>query len=93
MCSSDLSPFWSFESLPGVTPDEKQRIRTARTKFAKLMLELSANLTDATQAGREYNENMNKEFVTMGITQFYSETKIHEIIERALDRAAEGKRP
>lgn len=86
-------PFWSFESLPGVTPDEAKTIRKARTEFGEYLMQLSQFGTQALEGDRELEPDAWKDQLELAISDFFTETKVDEIIARTLDRVAEGKQP
>ena len=56
-------------------------------------MNLSQNMTDAIEAGRDLDQNMNTEMVSIGISNFFNAVRIDEILDRSLTRVAEGKRP
>jgi hypothetical protein len=76
-----------------VTHAEAKVIKSARLEFMKMLMDLSFSLTEGINAGRNLNENMNQEILKVGLSEFFNAAKINEILDRTLDRVAEGKRP
>jgi hypothetical protein len=84
------APFWSFETLPGVTEEEKQRIRAARDVYAQRMLMTSAKLAEAIENNDQavtYNQVF--ETVHREIVSFFQASGVDEIVNRYLDGLAE----
>ncbi len=87
------SPFWAFEDLPGVKPEEKAQIKQARMTFAKVLIDLSQVLSEAIEGGRDLNSETNQSQVQIAMSQFFATTKVDEIINRTLNRVSEGLTP
>jgi len=86
-------PFWAFESLPGVTEAEAKTIKTARMDFARTLIDLSKNLSEACEAGRELDAAGNQAAVHTAASEFMQAARIDSILGRTLERVSEGLTP
>jgi hypothetical protein len=87
------APLWSFESLPGVTPEDKQRIETARERYTVGLLGVSRSLTTALKGQRAYDDKFVKQAVSRLLRRFFVEAGLEPVLGRTLMNLRAGKAP